>query len=236
MKIINIINNEISISMNRNYISFKYAFNFGIDTDTNRPFDYEDIISLLYTESYLTEYYYLFFNAKRGDLLINRDAEQYRNDNVYIIDIINNKIVIKYLDYDNGYEGYPKVPIDFLDILLINNNFWYSSLNMNEDYDLDKYSIELSNLTDNDFILNLNIDNIIHTNIILLLNKYSINYQLYKLIYTFIENPIFWHIKNTKCYVNKKDLTNLIKYIDYKNNNNELINYIIINILFYIIL
>jgi hypothetical protein len=222
--------------MNRNYISIKFGFYFGIDTDTRIPLGYEDIIKLLYTESYLEEYNYLFFNAKRGDLLINFVAEHNRNYNVYIIDIINDTIVIKYLDYDNGYEGYPKVPIEFLDILLINNNFWYNSLNMNEDYELDKYSIELSYLTDDDFIFNLNINNIIHNNIILLLNKYNLSYQLYKLIYTFIENPLFWNIKNTKCFVNKKDLTNLIKYIDYKNNNHKLINFTIVNNLFYITL
>jgi len=218
---------------NYNYKSNKYYVNFGPDIY------YEEIVELIKTnKNYLDA---ICKYTKRGDLIINSAVEDYRNYNVYIIDFIkNDEIIIKYLDEDNGDEGYPKVPIDFLDILLINNKFWFDNLNMNDDYDLDQYSIELSNLTDNDFIstFNLEINNILNNNIILIFKKYNIPLNLYKLLYLYIENPILpkWFIKNTKCFVNTKDLTKLIEFIDYKNTNYNLISYKIINNFYYIYL
>lgn len=209
-------------------IALKFGIYFGKDIC------YDNIFTLLYSKKYINDYNYLKNNAKRGDLLINLDIEEFRNYYLYIIDIIDDNVIIKSLDEINGYEGYPKVPIEFLDILLINKKYWFDSLHMNDDYDLDNYSIELSNLSNNDFIINININNIIHNNIILILKKYNLALPLYKLIYTFIENPIYWQIKNTKCLVNNKNLTNLIKYISYDNNNNNLISYSIIYNLFYI--
>ena len=191
--------------------------------------DYDDVFSLLYTSKHINDYKYLKTFAKRGDLLVNIDQEQYRNYNIYIIDIINDDIIIESLDENNGYEGYPKVPIKYLDILLINNKFWYDTLVMNDDYDLDSYSIELS---DSDLIRFINIDNTIHNNIILLLKHTNISFHLYTKIYSFIDNPIYYQIKNTKCVLNQKNITYLINYINYENNN--LIEYKNINELFYI--
>ena len=141
--------------MNYNYNAKKYDIHFG-------DILYDDVFTLIYSDKHINDYNFLKKNAKRGDLIINADIEQFRNYYVYIIDIIDNKIIIKPLDEDNGYEGFPKVPIDFLDILLINNHFWYTELYMNDDYDLDNFSIELSNLSNNDFIFNVNINTIIN--------------------------------------------------------------------------
>jgi hypothetical protein len=230
MKINNILQNIIIIIMVCEYKAIKFGIHFG-------NISYDDVFTLIYTDKHKQDYEYLKLFAKRGDLLINLDIEEFRNYYVYIIDICkDNTILIKNLDETNGYEGFPKVPIDFLDILLINNNFWFNILNTNDDYELDSSSIELSNLSNYNFIFSLNINDIIHNNIILILKKYNISFQLYKQIYKFIENPVYWNIKNTKCYVNKKDISNLIEYIDYKNKNYNLINYKIINDLFYITL
>jgi len=211
--------------MIKNYKAVKHELHFG-------NVCYDDIFTLLYTPNHLNNYNYLKKNAKRGDLLINIDQEQYRNYYIYIIDIINDDIIIESLDENNGFEGFPKVPIKFLDILLINNNFWFETLNMNDDYDLDSYSIELSDLQNNDFLKFININNMIHNNIILLLKQKNLYFHIYKTIYLFLDNPIYYQIKNTKCIINKMEISNIIKYIDYKYDN--IIKYKKINDLFYI--
>lgn len=84
-------------------------------------------INNLYTLNYLIQ------NAKRGDLIINIFIEKYRNYNIGIIDIDKNSniIIIKSLDELDCYEGYPHIPINFLDLVINNANYFKDEISIN---------------------------------------------------------------------------------------------------------
>ena len=91
---------------------------------------------------------------KRGDLIINKNIYRYRNYNIGIIDIIDDIIIICSLDYDNCEEGYPNVPIQFLDLLINNPLYYYNNIAL-KDYELQQSIIDFDKLTiDNILIFN----------------------------------------------------------------------------------
>ena len=85
---------------------------------------------------------------KRGDLIINKNINRYRNYNIGIIDIINDFIHIYPLEYNNCYEGYPYIPIQFLDLLINNPLYYYNEIGLH-DYELQQSSIDFDKLTIN---------------------------------------------------------------------------------------
>ena len=131
-----------------------------------------DINCAEYYNNYLYETYnintlnYLIKNAKRGDLIINSLIKRNRNYNIGIIDFINdqqeeksNNIIIKSLDDSDCYEGYPHIPIEFLD-LVINNPNYYDEISMN-DYELEDTCININTI--NFIVYNPNIFQIKNT-------------------------------------------------------------------------
>lgn len=115
-------------------IDFNHEINYG--EEYNRAinlFEYNNI------------YNYLLEFAKRGDLIINKNIYRYRNYNLGIIEINDDIITIYNLDDSNCYEGYPNVPIQFLD-LIINNSLYYQIISM-DDYELESSCINLDYLT-----------------------------------------------------------------------------------------
>jgi len=104
---------------------------------------------------YLSKYEKFFIDiknkAKRGDLIVDKDCINNRNYGIGIIDIIDNKIIIKPLDDNDAYEGYPYVPIEFLDLIINNSLYYYEHIAMH-DPDLDEYSINLENLNEKDLV------------------------------------------------------------------------------------
>jgi len=107
--------------------------------------EYNKAINLF---EYNNVYNYLLEFAKRGDLIINKNIYRHRNYNLGIIDIDDDIITIYNLDNSNCYEGYPNIPIQFLD-LIINNPLYYQNISM-DDYELEKSSINLDYLTVNE--------------------------------------------------------------------------------------
>jgi len=109
----------------------------------------------LYKPNNINTLQFLIKNAKRGDLIINSFIEKYRNYNIGIIDfeIIQHdlqvlepvKIIIKLLDESDCYEGYPHVPIEFLDLVINNSNYFKDELSMN-DPELENYCINLNKI------------------------------------------------------------------------------------------
>ena len=69
-----------------------------------------------------------------------------RNYNLGIIDYDNDSnIIIKCLDESYCYEGYPHVPIEFLDLIINNPNYFKDELSMN-DLELENSSINFNKL------------------------------------------------------------------------------------------
>lgn len=105
----------------------------------------------LYKINNINTLQHLIKNAKRGDLIINSFIEKYRNYNLGIIDFkINNSfepitIIIKSLDDSDCYEGYPHIPIEFLDLVINNPNYYKNEISMN-DPELENYCINLNKL------------------------------------------------------------------------------------------
>jgi len=117
-----------------------YELNF--NKEINCGEEYNKAIHLI---KYNDIYNYLLEFAKRGDLIINKNIYRYRNYNLGIIDINEDIITILNLDESNCYEGYPNIPIQFLD-LIINNPLYYQDISM-DDYEIESSCINLDNLT-----------------------------------------------------------------------------------------
>lgn len=117
-------------------------FEINFDIHINNSYEYNKAIYLL---EYNHVYKYILHNGKRGDLIINKNLYRYRNFNIGIINIENDIITIMKLDDSDCFEGYPNVPIQFLD-LIINNPLYYNILSMN-DYELESSCINLNNLS-----------------------------------------------------------------------------------------
>ena len=116
------------------------------EIDFNNDIDYGDeynkAIHLIENNNI---YDYLLNFAKRGDLIINKNIYRHRNYNLGIIDINNDIITISNLDESDCFEGYPNIPIQFLD-LIINNPLYYEDISM-DDYELESSCINLDKLT-----------------------------------------------------------------------------------------
>ena len=111
----------------------------------NKNINYgEEYNKAINSNKYNDIYNYLLKFAKKGDLIINKNIYRYRNYNLGIIDINEDNITIYNLDESNCYEGYPHIPIQFLD-LIINNPLYYRDISIN-DYELESCCINLDNL------------------------------------------------------------------------------------------